>query len=223
MKKNPTLFYAAVLIFITSINATTAQETSTIKDLDGNVYKIVKIGTQTWMAENLKTVKFNDGTPIPLITDKNLWSTSMKPAYCWYENDTTYKNSYGALYNGFAVNSTKLCPAGWHVSTDAEWKTLTDFLGGIKIAGGKMKETGNNNWKDGNSGATNESKFNALPGGTRFSNGLFFTIKTAGYWWTFNGTNALNGWYWNIISSASTVNRYFHDSTNGFSVRCVKD
>ena len=202
---------------------TAAQNSTTVKDQEGNIYRVVKIGNQTWMAENLKATKFNDATPIPLVSDKNAWNGSMAPAFCWYENDTVYKNKYGALYNGYAVNSNKLCPTGWHVSTDGEWQTMTDFLGGKNIAGGKLKESGTNSWKDPDPGATNESGFSALPGGTRFSNGLFFTIKTAGYWWTFSGASTLNGWYWNIISSKSSVNRVFNDSTNGFSVRCVKD
>ena len=223
MKRNLALSIVYVLTIIATVKTATAQNSTTVTDQEGNIYKVVKIGNQTWMAENLKATKFNDGTAIPLAYDKNTWNTSMTPAFCWYDNDTVYKNRYGALYNGYAVNTNKLCPSGWHVSTDAEWTTLTNYLGGKNTAGGKLKETGTTSWKDPNFGATNEGGFTALPGGTRFSNGLFFTKGTAGYWWTFNGSNAMNGWYWNVDFSNGAVNRYFHDSTNGFSVRCVKD
>lgn len=223
MRKNLALFFVYVLMVSITAKTVTAQNSTTVKDQEGNIYKVVKIGSQTWMAENLKATKFNDGTAIPLVSDKNTWNTSMAPAFCWYENDTVYKSRYGALYNGYAVNTNRICPTGWHVSTDSEWTILTDFLGGKNSAGGKLKESGTGLWKDTNTGATNESGFTALPGGTRFSNGLFFTKGTAGYWWTFNGTNALNGWYWNLGFSTNVVSRNFHDSTNGFSVRCVKD
>ena len=100
---------------------------NTVTDKDDNVYHTVTIGTQTWMAENLKTTKYNDGTAIPLVTDSTAWTSLLTPAYCWYNYDaTTYKNTYGALYNWYAVNTGKLAPIGWHVATDAEWTTLTD-------------------------------------------------------------------------------------------------
>jgi uncharacterized protein (TIGR02145 family) len=196
---------------------------SQVSDFDGNCYKTVKIGTQTWMAENLKTTKFNDSTSIPLVSDNDTWIILSTPAYCWYNNDTIYKNLYGALYNGYAVNTDKLCPLDWHVSTDADWAKLIEILGGENVAGGKLKELGTTYWREPNSGATNESGFTALPGGTRYTNGLFFTIRKIGYWWSFTGLNALNGWYWSLSSTNRTVNRNYSESTNGFSVRCVKN
>jgi uncharacterized protein (TIGR02145 family) len=195
----------------------------TVKDQEGNIYKTVKIGNQTWMAENLKTTKYNDGSQIPLVTDKNAWIILSAPAYCWYDNDTSYKNLYGALYNRYAVNTGKLCPAGWHVSTDAEWTELVEFLGGKDNAASKLKEPGITHWTGPDSGATNESGFTALPGGTRYTNGIFFTQKDIGYWWTFTSETVLNGWYRSMYYSNSTVDKNFHDSTDGFSVRCVKD
>jgi len=103
-------------------------------DIDGNVYHTVIIGTQIWMVENLKTTKYNDGTSIANVTDNVEWIGLTSPAYCWYNNYTSYKTQFGALYNWYAVNTGKLAPTGWHVPSHAEWTTLTNFfLGGVKV------------------------------------------------------------------------------------------
>lgn len=211
------------ILMVAFIKTATGQNVAQVKDQDGNNYKTVRIGNQIWMAENLRTTKYNDGTSIPMVVDKNAWIVLSTPAYCWYNNDTIFKNSYGALYNGFTINTNKLCPSGWHVSTDAEWTALVERLGGENSAGGKLKESGTINWSDPNLGATNESGFSALPGGTRYTNGLFFSNKTAGYWWTTSRSKELNGWYRSLNNSTSAVSKNYHDSTNGFSVRCVRN
>jgi len=225
--KNPEKFLTFFCLYfninVAVVQTTDAQDDMTIRDLAGNLYKTVKIGNQTWMAENLKTTKYNDGTSIPLVTEKSKWIVLSTPAYCWYNNDTTYKNIYGALYNRYAVNSNKLCPTGWHVSTDAEWTEMVDFLGGKEVAAAKLKESGITHWSGPDSGATNESGFSAIPGGTRYVNGIYFTHKEIGYWWTYTVSDDLNGWYRSMYYSNSIVDRNYHDSTNGFSVRCVKD
>jgi uncharacterized protein (TIGR02145 family) len=215
--------FILVLIVSSLINNASAQTLGTVQDQDGNTYKTVKIGAQIWMAENLRTTKFTDGTSIPLVSDKNAWIILSGPAYCWYNNDTLFKSKYGALYNGYAISTGKLCPAGWHISTDVEWTTMVELLGGENVAGGKMKESGTKNWLNPNTGATNESGFNSLPGGTRYGNGLFFSEKSAGSWWTVNKSNSLNGWYRSMNHASTTVTRNFIDLTNGFSVRCIKD
>jgi uncharacterized protein (TIGR02145 family) len=146
----------------------TTYKSDAITDADGNYYNIVTIGTQTWMAENLETTKYNDGNNIPNISDNVAWSNLTTPGYCWYNNDdSTYKNLYGALYNWYTVNRGKLCPIGWHVPTDAEWTTLTTYLGGESVAGGRLKETGTMHWVSPNVGAINETGFTALPGSCR--------------------------------------------------------
>jgi len=107
-----------------------------VTDYDGNNYKTTKIGNQVWMKESLKTTKYNDGTSIPLVTEPTTWSNLTTPGYCWYNNDqATYKATYGALYNWFTVNTGKLCSTNWHVPSDTEWTTLTDYLGGANVAG----------------------------------------------------------------------------------------
>jgi uncharacterized protein (TIGR02145 family) len=133
-------------------------------DIDGNYYTTVKIGTQVWIAENLRTTKYSNGTPIPYIEDNKTWSgltlgVVKTGAYCWYNNDSAkYKNIYGALYNWYAIiDSNGLCPDDWHVPTDGEWAILENYLGGNSVAGGKMKETGLEHWISPNKDATNES------------------------------------------------------------------
>jgi uncharacterized protein (TIGR02145 family) len=216
------IFFCSALLIAQFFSGTAAAQIIGIaSDQDGNSYKTVRIGNQTWMAENLRTTKYTDGTPITLVSDKSAWIIISTPACCLYNNDTTYKSRYGLLYNGYAVNTNKLCPAGWHISTDTDWKNLIEYLGGEKVAGGKLKESGTTHWYEPNKLATNESGFTALPGGTRYTNGLFFTIKGIGYWWTYAGSDVLNGWYRSMSSVDGAVSRNYIDSTNGFSVRCV--
>jgi len=120
-----------------------AQTGGHLEDADGNVYPFVVIGDQEWMSENLRTTRFGDGTPMPLVNGQSEWNGIYGPAYCWYGNDRTrYEENYGALYNWYAVNTGKLCPEGWHVPSDAEWQILARHLGGENSAGGKLKSTG---------------------------------------------------------------------------------
>ena len=196
-----------------------------VKDIDGNEYHTVKIGTQVWMLENLKVTKFNDGTAIPLVTDSSAWTNLSTPGFCWYDNDeATYKNTYGALYNWFTVNTGKLSPAGWHVPTDADWTILTSYLGGESVAGGKLKETGTTHWKSPNTGATNESGFTALPGGFHWFDGLFhYDFGDSGSWWSSTEYNTNYAWNRWMYYDKSDAGRYANNKIDGFSVRCVKD
>ena len=194
----------------------------TMTDIDGNTYKTVKIGTQTWMAENLKVTKYNDGTSIPNVTDITAWSKLTTGAYSNYENQFSYSETYGKLYNWYAINTGKLCPIGWHVATDAEWATLIDYLGG-DVAAGKLKETGTKHWYSPNNGATNESGFTALPGGVRSGNGTFNSIGYIGYWWSATERTTRTAMRWVMNNDKIRVDRYEGNKENGGSVRCVKD
>jgi uncharacterized protein (TIGR02145 family) len=205
-----------------------------VKDIDDNVYKIITIGTQTWMSENLKTTKYSDGTVIPLITDGTAWETAGRntsPGYCWYNapNETTNLTTYGALYNWYAINTTtngnkNVCPTGWHVPTDGEWTTLTTYLGGETVAGGKMKEAGLAHWVTPNTGATNESGFSGLPGGFRFFNGTFGYIGLIGYWWSSTEDDTTDAWYRDLDYDYGDVFRSSYGGKgSGFSVRCLRD
>jgi len=195
----------------------------TMTDIEGNVYNIVTIGTQTWMAENLKVTKYNNDTVIPLVTGST-WENLTTPAYCWYDNDEeTYKDTYGALYNWFTVNTGMLCPTGWHVPTDVEWTELINFLGGENVAGGKLKEIGTDHWVSPNNGATNEIGFTALPGGYRNFDGVFYNIGENGNWWSSTEDGMGGAWYRKIQNSIADVSRLSYMKQRGFSIRCVKD
>jgi len=205
-------------------------KTCTIADIDGNGYNTVTIGTQVWMTENLKTIKYNDGTSIPLVTDYTSWQQVLSaPAYCWYNNDElTFKDAYGVLYNWYAVDDSSnggknVCPIGWHVPTDEEWTTLTTYLGGESVAGGKLKETGTTHWLSPNTGATNETGFTALPSGYRYPNGLFSIVGTYGGWWSSSKDSTSFAYYRLIYSDFRSVHRVNTDKQFGFSVRCLQD
>lgn len=189
----------------------------TLNDYDGNVYKTIKIGDQVWMAENLKTTKFNDGTSITLVSDDANWAALKAPAYCWYDNKIANKDTYGALYNWYTVSAGKLCPAGWHVPSDDDLKTLISYLDGVSVTGGKLKEVGFTHWTSPNTGATNESGFTALPGGLRSAGtSIFNSLGLVGIWWGYD-------FAWYVQNSISTLTESAYAYEHGLSVRCIKD
>lgn len=195
-----------------------------ISDIDGNLYRIVKIGEQYWMAENLKTTRFNDGSQIPFVPDDIEWQSLSTGAFCWYNNEMNlYAPIYGALYNLYSVQSEKICPEGWHVSSFDEWAELCDFIGGFAEAGGKLKEISITHWQNPNTGATDSYKFTARPGGFRGNDGRYYEIGDYGYWWGPHYND--NGVYQNFIMGYNSliVFSYSSDPKNGYSVRCVKD
>ena len=197
-------------------------QAQTIIDYDGHVYNTVTIGTQTWMKENLKVTKYNDGIVIPLVTDSSAWSNLSTPGYCWYNNDEAiYKNTYGALYNWITVNTGKLCPTGWHVPSDAEWTTLINYLGGDSIAGGKLKETATTHWNYPNAGATNETGFTAIAGGYRHGNGVFDNLGHDAYLYSSTGLSSGNCGHRNITCYNTYVYNESFYKTYGMSVRCL--
>jgi uncharacterized protein (TIGR02145 family) len=195
-----------------------------VMDIDGNVYQTVVIGTQTWMAENLKTTTFNDGTEIPLVVNDVRWSALTSPDYCWYNNDQqTYGNTYGALYNWYAVNTGNLCPAGWHVPGDDEWRILTDYLGGEEEAADKLKKTGSIHWASLNSTATNETGFTALPNGLQFP--FEYTFSDNGFaanWWSRDilEQDKRFAWYREL---GNRIKRDGFLKEFGIGVRCIRD
>jgi uncharacterized protein (TIGR02145 family) len=222
----------------------TRGETGTVSDIDGNTYSTIAIGTQVWMAENLKTTKYANGIPIPYVNTSGAWAALNTPdkAYCYYNNNSSNNSTYGALYtwaaamNGAASSTASpsgvqgACPTGWHLPSDAEWTILTDYLGGTSVAGGKLKETGTTHWQSPNTDATNESGFTALPGGGCFI-GSFQYVGQEGIWWSstsfvpppteyYQYTNAwIRGmWYNSIIADRSHL-----PEKNGNTIRCVKN
>ncbi len=195
---------------------------SRVKDIDGNVYKAVKIGSQIWMAENLKTTKYNNGDTIGTTYPSTLdISGETTPKYQWaHGGDENNVITYGRLYTWYAITDSRhVCPFGWHVPSDAEWDTLTSYL--ATNQGSKLKEAGTTHWKSPNTAATNETGFTALPGNGRSETGTYNTIGQSGYWWTSKGTTTANtrSMYYN----STTVTYGFGNSSKGFSVRCIKD
>ena len=205
-----------------------------VEDIDGNCYKTIQIGDQVWMAENLRTTRYNDGKIIPNVTDEYQWPKITNEAYCWYLNDrNTYMNTYGALYNWYAVNNGCLCPEGWHVSSNEDWEVLIEFLGGDDAAvGGKLMETGIYHWESTRPEITNETGFTALPGGYRsgepyspYSPHAEFGYESFfGYWWTNTIYNLSTAFSRSIIAGNISVYSHYDLILRwGFSVRCVKD
>jgi len=192
-------------------------------DADGNIYKTVTIGTQTWFAENLKTTKYMDNTVIPLVTDNNIWSNLTTPGYCWYNNDATNKSTYGALYNWYTVNTGKLCPSGWRVPSDADWTILTTYLGGEGVAGVKLKETGTSHWTSPNTSATNTTGFTAVPGGFRNDFGTFLYLGSHGGWGSSTEDSTTGAWCRGMGYNYNSVNRIFSYKKDGLSVRCMRN
>ena len=206
-------------------------QTNSVKDIDGNKYKTIKIGTQTWLSENLKTTTYNDGTAIPRVKSYDAWAELSTPAYCWYSNDSANKEDYGALYNWYAVNTKKLCPEGWHVPSDEEWTELRTYLGDKGNAGNALKESGTSHWKSPNSDASNTTGFTGLPGGYRDYKGPFNLLLRDAYWWSstesyryvpIDSASSIY-FYRNLRYDDSDLFRNITDKSFGLCVRCLMD
>jgi uncharacterized protein (TIGR02145 family) len=210
-----------------------------ISDVDGNVYYTVTINDRIWMAENLKTTKYANGSPIALLESQSSWyaSTDTAMAYCWYNNDINNRSTYGALYNwrgamkgnpGIIINPADrqgACPDGWHVPDKTEWTELVNFLGGDTVAGGKLKETGTKHWKDLNVGATNESGFTGLPGSHRSHYGIFENLGYSGYWWSSTEDPDASGMAYvrGLWGSVKHSNFNILAKRDAVSIRCIKN
>ena len=218
MKKSTLFFSLCLLVSRTAF-------CQTVNDVDGNTYNTVTIGNQVWMAENLKTTKFNNQNPIPLVTDNTLWSSQTQAAYCYYQEDESVANEYGNLYNWHVVNDTRnVCPTGYHVPAISEWEELINFLGGVAVAGGKLKEIGFAHWLTPNTGATNSNGFNLLPSGWRaHNNGSYENLTYMAYQWSSSSVDALNSSVLLVgydSEAAYTSNSHI---LTGLPIRCVKD
>ena len=240
-----TLFLSLTLLPLLLLNACKKEEetpampeTGTVSDVDGNSYKTVKIGNQWWMAENLKTTKYRNGASILSVTNDMEWSNLEKGAYCLYDNVTENNGVYGRLYNWFAINdSNNLAPVGWHIPSDAEWKTLEIELGM------SQSEADNLGWRGNNEGeklkikaplgwtrvspvwGSNTSGFTALAGGCRLFNGTWADpgLFASGFWWSSSVHSNHEAWYRYLDKKNSNVYRAHTYKNYGFSVRCVKD
>jgi uncharacterized protein (TIGR02145 family) len=197
---------------------------TTVTDIDGNIYNYVTIGTQTWMSENLKVTKYNNGDLIGTTSSTSI-PNDVSSKYQWaYKEIEDSVATYGRLYTWYAATDARgVCPTGWHLPSDAEWTTLTDYLGGESVAGGKLKKAGTTHWNSPNEGATNETGFTALPSGYRDYNGSFYDILFYGNWWSSTESGTSSAWYRDMGCSYSNVSRYLGSKKYGFSVRCLRD
>lgn len=221
------LLVTTVILSLGFFNVNAQQASNMVTDIEGNKYKTIVAGNQEWMLENLKTTKYKDGTDIPLVEQKNVWNETTTPGYCWYDNNVENKELLGALYNWHAVNTGKLCPSGWHVPSDEEWTQLTEFLGGIDVAGEIVKEATMKSWEAPNTKQNSDIGIKGLLGGYRYGyfwgDGNFYEKGLNGYFWTSTGYTDTHSLTRTVNSSRSKVYRSVFVKNNGFSVRCVKD
>jgi uncharacterized protein (TIGR02145 family) len=204
---------------------------TTAIDMDSNAYAIITIGDQEWMAEDLRTTKYSDGTPIDNVTDAAEWISLNTPAFCWYMNDESHKVPNGALYNWYAVNTEKLCPVGWHVPSDEEWKTLEMALGMDAMEADQQGWRGTNEgnklksidgWVSGQ--GTNESGFNAMAGGLRdWDDAAFYWLGYYSHWWTSTASDSYSAWDRDISYTSTGIFRFPNSKNYGMSVRCLKN
>lgn len=201
------------------------QNPGIIQDIDGNRYDKIKIGSQVWMKQNLKATHYNDGQEIPLVTNNLNWSNLTTPGFCWYKNDqTTYGQTYGALYNWYTVNTGKLCPQGWHVPTATDWSTLTEtILGGYLKAGGYLKEKGTEHWAAPNMNAIDSVQFSGRPAGQRIPGGSYINIGQIGGFWSSKENNVNDALYIELSYDLQSARYLNTDKKNGLSVRCIMD
>jgi uncharacterized protein (TIGR02145 family) len=221
--------YSEQIQFITLVDKT--GQTGIVNDIEGNTYTTIGIGSQIWMAENLKTTRYNDGTAIPNITIDATWAALTSGAYCDYDNNIANSEIYGRLYNWYVAasdNPKKVCPVGWHVPDWAELSILPNIHEGYSVTGGKLKEIGTIHWNRPNTVATNETGFTALPGGHRDYSGTFNSIGNYGFWWSSTDyhqpTYGLSAWSINLSFNNGDLNAgYSNSRREGFSIRCLKD
>ena len=216
-------------INFTSIGTPIGKFGECIKDIDGNTYKTVSIGTQTWMAENLKTSKYNDGSIIYQIKNIEdwdpIWNTD-SAAWVYYNHDESYNMKYGKLYNWYSINpltndNKNICPNGWYVPSDNEWNILIETLGGKSIAGCKMKELGDDSWKSFTKENTNISLFTGLPGGA--AEGDMDDFGYAGYFWSSTEEDKYGAWARQLNYNQNNISRESGEKKACGSIRCIKD
>jgi uncharacterized protein (TIGR02145 family) len=245
MKKQKTILafslLAVGLIILSCSNTEVIPKSTTVKDIDGNIYDTLKIGTQVWMVQNLKTTRYRNGDSIPNVKDAVAWSNITSGGYCNYSNEIYYGTKYGRLYNWYAVSDTRnLAPIGWHVATDVDWTSLQDYLiaNGYNYdgsnAGNKIAKSlsANTDWYTGGTSVgsigydlskNNKSGFSALPGGYRINDGSFANKTYHAFWWTTTESSSTNAVYIYLHFSDPSLTIYPSSKKWGRSVRCVKD
>lgn len=223
------------VLFITYWTDAQTQESGVVIDIDGNTYKTAIVSNYIWMSENLRVTAYKNGTKIPLITNDSIWSATNSGAYCWYNNNPNNSSTYGALYNWFTVNTGNLCPDGWQVPSDEDWKYLEGSLdtkykvddsiwNGTMLRGfdaGYMLK-GKFGWNS-NGNGSDLYGLNALPAGECSSNRHYFRhIGNNGFWWSSTSFDSTKAWYRCLVFFDNKIIRNTHPKAMGFSVRCIK-
>ena len=238
-------FIFIILFFTLNSNCSAPKEKpdgssmGTVKDKDGNMYNTVKIGTQVWMKENMKTTKYNDGTEIPKVAGETQWSKLTTGAYCNYDNLESNATKYGRLYNWYAVSTGKLAPDGWHVPTDEDWTILKNYMiancynydsttSSNKIAKALAASTDWNSYAGtgtigDNLTINNSAGFSALPSGCLIHNDKFVNIGDYGYWWSYPESNAKSARIRCLTHFTAALHEVYYYKSGGYSVRCIKD
>ncbi|MGQ7945408.1 fibrobacter succinogenes major paralogous domain-containing protein [Flavobacterium sp. WC2509] len=212
-----------IYIFI-SLLISSCNSTDTVEDLDGNIYHTTRIGNQTWMVENLKTTRFNNGDLIANIKSNTNWEQSQQAAYSVYNNDSSLIKDYGFLYNYFCLkDSRSIAPKGWRIPTEEDLKELELFINSNSQTGIFLKEKGNTHWLPSNTTGNNATGFNALPGGFRDNEGGFYMLKANGYYWTDNGSFELYHWSARMFQAFADVRRDEVFKQYGFAIKCIKE
>jgi uncharacterized protein (TIGR02145 family) len=213
-----------ILIFLFNLSALNAQTFvcgDPLVDIDGNTYATIEIAGKCWMQENLKAIRCNDGTSIPLTTDSILWSGLSGPSYTYYGSNINNVDAYGLLYNGYAaIDPCGICPSGWSIPSDSAWTDMVNTLGGETVAGAALKDT--EGWIS-NTGSTNSSGFTAKPAGFRVANGGYDYLTTQARFWSSTMATTQNAWSRVLYFNNSTVGRLNYHLKNGMSVRCVRN
>ncbi|RQO29787.1 hypothetical protein DBR32_14480 [Taibaiella sp. KBW10] len=223
-----TMMCCITLLSLTASMTSCAKKTSkptdpvTVTDVDGNVYTTVRIGTQLWMTENLRTTRYKDGTAIPTGLSNTSWGDASAGAFAIYAENNAHNTTYGKLYNWYAVNTGKLAPEGWHVPSRAEWETLVSNLGGSSVAGGKLKAI-SSLWNAPNLGASNSSGFAALPSGYKGTSGGYELMGESAYWWASSARNASQADYLRVDDDLAGAAINGATKQFGYAVRCIKD
>ncbi|MBW8684966.1 fibrobacter succinogenes major paralogous domain-containing protein [Chitinophaga rhizophila] len=214
-----------LISFLLLLTGCAGADMNTVQDIDGNVYPVVRIGKQLWMAKNLEVTRYRNGDSILLLHDDIKWSTSQEGAYCMYQHDTGYVRDYGLLYNWHAVSDSRnIAPEGWRIPTSEDLAILVASLRGDTVAGVAMKTAAPGYWHYPYTGADSSSGFAALPGGYRYGpDGSFHTLGSNGYWWHNRGSYELYAWSNRFYSYFADVQRDPEYMEFGFSVRCIKE
>ena len=209
------IFLFAIIVMSFMFSPIIAQDNNS----NYNEFESVKIGSHIWMKNNLNVDHYTNGDLIPEVKNSKAWMYMKTGAWCYYNNSSKTGAKFGKLYNWYAVNDSRgLAPAGWHIPTDEEWTELENHLGGGEVCGGKLKESGILHWLKPNTGATDESGFNGIPGGYRDYEGTFYGLGSYGGWWSSSEGGTVEAWGRGLNHDRANIYRYDYDMANGFSI-----